>query len=129
MSYLKNYMVHRRGAGYVPVDGFLDTASKYLSQAGDIIKTGTTILNDPALPKIIANVVELNSLEKSDAKTSSGQASGATGQGIGLRKVVRPLELFVFYRKNPWIAPVAVASLVGLPFLMGYLLGRPGRSK
>lgn len=128
MSYLKNYMVHR-GTGYVPTAGFFDTASKYLNQAGDIIKTGTTILNDPALPKIIANVVELNSLEKSDAKTPSGQASGATGQGIGLRKVVRPLELFVFYRKNPWIAPVAIGGLIGLPFVLGYLLGRPGRSK
>ena len=123
MSYVNQYISARRRPA--PMGGFLDTANRYISQAGDIIKTGTTVLSDPALPKIVGMVMELNSLEKSAA--ASGPSSGSTGQGIGLRKVVKPLELFVYYRKNEWILPVAVAGLVGLPFLLGYVVGKPSR--
>jgi hypothetical protein len=122
MSYVNQYMSTRRRPA--PMGGLLDTASKYINQGADIIKTGTTVLNDPALPQIIGMVVELNSLEK---KAASSPSSGSTGQGIGLRKVVKPLELFVFYRKNEWILPVAIGGLIGLPFLLGYVVGKPGR--
>lgn len=121
MSYVNKYMTSRRP---VATGGVFDTATKYINQGAEIIKTGTTVLSDPALPQIIGMVVELNAMEKSAANTPS---SGSTGQGIGLRKVVKPLELFVFYRKNEWVLPVAIAGLVGLPFLLGYVVGKPGR--
>jgi hypothetical protein len=124
MSYVNTYLSTRRRPA--AVGGLLDTAQKYLDQAGGVIKAGTTILQDPALPKIVANVMELNSLEKKSPSTSSsGSSSG--GQGIGLNKVVRPLEAFVFYRKNEWILPVALAGVVGAPFLLGYLFGKRKR--
>lgn len=110
MSYVKSFMRTRRP---VATSGLSD----WIQKGTDILKTGTTVLSDPALPQIVGMVAELHAM---GPKTPSG----ATAPGIGLQAVVKPLEVFVFYRKNTWVLPVALAGIIALPFFLGYTLGK-----
>lgn len=111
MSYVKTFMRTQRP---VATSGL----TEWLQKGADILKTAGTVLNDPALPQVVGMVAELHSMEP------PSKPGGAPGPGIGLNTIVKPLQAFVFYRKNTWVLPVAVAGLIGLPFFLGYTFGR-----
>lgn len=99
-----------RAPGYVAVGG-LDPL-----QTTQAIKE---IILDPALPRIINHLLELNKLEQ--------KPGGPHVPGIGLRHVEQPLKAYIWVRKNPWAFPVGIAALLGIPFLLGYFTGGGGR--
>jgi len=76
------------------------------------------IANDPALPQVASRIQTLHSLE---AQASAGTVNA---QGIGLHRLVKPLDAYITYRKNPWLGYVAVAAALGLPFFLGYVMGK-----
>ena len=45
-------------------------------------------------------------------------------ENLGLKKVAKPLRAYVWYRKNPWILPVGIAAVIGIPFALGYAFGK-----
>lgn len=83
---------------------------------GQLTKAVTTIVTDPALPRIVGYVLELNRLEQ--------KPGGPTIEGIGLSNIERPLKMYVWSRKNKWSVPVAIGVLLGIPFLLGYAIGK-----
>lgn len=115
MSYVKKFMAVRR-----PVPS--GDLSDWIAKGAQILQTGTTVLSDPALPQIVGMVAELHAMQPPSAP------GGAPGAGIGLNSIVKPLEAFVYYKKHTWVLPVAVVALIGLPFILGYTLGRPRSS-
>lgn len=111
MSYTKTTLGPR---GRSTLDGLLDTASSALDAA-------KYILEDPALPKITYSVVELHSLEQRGAKP------GTSKPGIGLNRFVTPLQTYVKMRRNPIIGYAALAGIVSIPVMIGYILGKGRR--
>jgi len=116
MSYIKKFVAAR------PIS--TSGVSDWLQKGAEILKSAKTVLDDPALPEVTGMVFELNQMEKKGAKAGE---PGVPSKGIGLRTVVKPLRAFVFYRKNTWILPVAIAGVIGMPFLLGFVFGRRGR--
>lgn len=96
--------------------------ARYIPPMGDIFDTiGTAlqgagaIASDPALGEVLLLVNQLKQINAS--KPSSGG-------GVGMADLVTPLRAFVFYEENPWVGPVAIAAILGLPFLLGYTFGK-----
>lgn len=99
----------------------LDKAKQYAGKAGGILDSAKVILEDPALPEITGYILELSQLEQRAPK--KGGAPSKT-KGVGLKRIVVPLKYYVAYRKNPLIGYIALAAILGLPFMLGYLLGK-----
>lgn len=104
--------IHRTGRG-----GYVGMGSA----AGDAVTSAAAIIQDPALPKVLQLIVQLNKIEAA----SSGKSG--TSAGVGLSTIVLPLRGYVYAKQNPWVLPLGVAALLGIPMALGYTLGK--RSK
>lgn len=87
-----------------------------------VLNAVTAITTDPALPTVANLVMELRSLE------AKGDTTVSTQPGIGLKRIVTPLRYYVTYRRNPILGYAAVAAILGLPFLLGYKMGKRKRT-
>lgn len=112
--------------------GLLDDLAKQgadlFKQAQPAIDIGTKILKDPYLPEMACELTRLSNLEAGKGPGPSCRRTVATpaqiAQGVGLRHAVGPLRLYIFHRQYPWVAPLAVAGLLGLTFWLGYEVGK-----
>lgn len=93
---------------------------QYLETASSVLGATKTILEDPALPRVTALVMELHSLQPK----SSGGSSGGSSKGIGLNKIVGPLEFYVATQRNPILGYAVIAGVLAVPFLLGYAVGK-----
>jgi len=82
-----------------------------LSAISSVATTALNVSNDPALPKVVSLLGEIKDLPS--------KGPFVTEQGIGLSKIVRPLELYIAYKKNPWIVPAALTGAVIVIFAAG----------
>jgi hypothetical protein len=92
---------------------------QYLETASNVLGATKTILEDPALPRVTTLVMELHSLQP-----KSKGASGPPSKGIGLNKIVGPLEFYVATQRNPILGYAVVAGILAVPFLVGYAVGK-----
>jgi hypothetical protein len=117
-----------------PVNGVIDDISKVGSQiqsvlqsSGKALEAAQAILEDQYFPRIVDLIKQLKALEGPKTPTASTPATAATAAkpvGVGLHRFVKPLEMYVEYRKRPWIGYVAVATAVAIPLLLGFGIGR-----
>lgn len=96
-----------------------------LSTVTGAVGTAASVTQDPYLSETICHVQQLAENEKTGKITTvcAKTPDGRTG-GIGLRKVVKPLRAYVYAEQNPWVYPAAAAVAIGVPFLLGYLMGK-----
>lgn len=89
------------------------------------IGTAASVAADPYLGETVCHVQQLAEHEKTGriVTVCKPTRDGLTG-GVGLRKVVKPLRAYVYAEQNPWVYPVAVGVAVGVPFFLGYLMGK-----
>lgn len=104
-----------------PLDPLVGAIKKFAPTVGSALEAGKAILDDPALPKLTGYVLELKTLQ-------TKRGGGAPTKGIGLSDIVTPVKYYVAFQKNRWIAPVAALAILGLPFLLGYSVGKRKRS-
>jgi hypothetical protein len=103
----------------------VSSVTSALSTVTGAIGTAASAVNDPYLPETICHVRQMSELENGGrvVTTCAKTADGLRG-GIGLRKFVKPLRAYVYAEQNPWVYPVAIGAAVGVPLLLGYLLGK-----
>lgn len=88
------------------------------------ISAAVDVAGDPYLPEIICRVQQLHSIRSHQPiQVCQDTPLGIPG-GVGLGRLVLPLRAFVFAEANPWVYPVGIAVLIGLPVLIGYELGK-----
>ena len=88
-----------------------------LATIGDAAKVANYVLTVPYLPRISQHLMRLHELE-----VQSGVESNLAG--VGLKHVEKPLSWYVWYREQPLAGPLAVAGLIAIPFVVGYLVGK-----
>jgi hypothetical protein len=88
-----------------------------LSALSSLASAAASVATDPYLPQVVYLVNRLDAAE-------SGGSSGGSSSGVGLKYLVKPLGWYVTVRERPWLIPVLAGVVLGLPFLLGYKMGR-----
>lgn len=88
----------------------------------DIATTAAAVMADPAWPEVACRVSQLRAIEARKPVPGCAKMNVGAG-GVGLRKALPPLRAYVYAEQHPWVKPAALAVVLGLPFLLGYLAG------
>jgi hypothetical protein len=103
----------------------MDQIAGYINKAASVGGTVKDILDDPYLPEIACYVEQLHAINNNLPLPVCQQLPpGLPGQGVGLQKIRPFVRGYVYAEQHPWMKPVALAALFGVPFLVGYLVGR-----
>src|SRR3990172_6644847 len=105
----------------------LGDAASVIHSVTSGISTAVNISTDPYLPETICRAQQLVAIENDKAVPPCALTRSGLRGGIGLRGVMPVLRAYVYAQQRPWIYPVAVAAAVGVPVLLGYLLGKGSR--
>lgn len=116
-------MSYERIGSYEAPGGVLDYASQAFSAAAPILGLAADVAEDPALPTVIAKAKTLIACRTKTASTVK-TSTGAQAPGIGLSSYVTPLDLLIYDCQYPWARYVAIGALIGVPFLVGYLVAK-----
>jgi hypothetical protein len=88
------------------------------------VSTAVDVTSDPYLPEAICRAQQLVAIEnKRPVPVCTTTRDGLVG-GIGLRRVMPVVRGFVYAEQHPWTYPVAGAVVIGIPVLIGYLIGK-----
>ena len=103
--------------------GIVDTIKTVTSG----VSTAVDISTDPYLPETICRAKQLAAIEdRTTVPTCTNTRPGLQG-GIGLRKAMVPLRAYVYAEQRPWVYPVAIAAVIGIPLLVGVMIGKGSR--
>jgi hypothetical protein len=92
--------------------------AEYAGKVGGVVQATSAILDDPALPKVTGLIMDINALQP------PAKPGGAKPAGIGLKYAVAPLKAYKYALQHKWVAPVAALAVLGIPFFIGYSLGK-----
>lgn len=99
------------------LSSIITTTLKGVSAAADVV-------SDPYLPETICHIEQLSQIKKGQRVQICGQVPPGLPGGVGLEKAQMPLRAYVYAEQNTWVYPAAIAAVVGIPFLFGYLIGK-----
>ncbi len=142
-----------RGSGLLPSNitmTYTTRKSRYAEPMGDslsdLIKCGQSAIGaaiggatDPYLPEVMCRIAQLQALGKgrTPLQTLFGKkptvavpacAAVAPGRGgIGLEKAVKPLRSLVYVNQHPVAVWLGLTALLGVPVLLGYMIGKGSR--
>lgn len=95
-----------------------------LAKASPILGTAAKIISDPYLPEAACRVSQLHAIENKKAVPTCATTPAGRGGGIGIRKAMPLLRGYVYAERHPVVKPLAIAGALGVPLLIGFLLGR-----
>lgn len=99
----------------------------YLPPMGDIggtIATAIDVATDPYIPEIVCRVQQLKQIGSNQPVQVCTDTPDTVVGGVGIRSAMPALRAYVFAQQNPWVYPVAIAAILGIPLWIGYELGR-----
>lgn len=105
--------------------------AEILDKAAPAVLAASKVIEDPALPEIVCEVLRLNKVVSGQNPGPSCPRRVITGadkrKGVGLYVAREPLRAYVWARQNPFLALGAAAALVGVIGYVGYSMGRRSR--
>ena len=111
----------------------------------NLLKCGTGVIvaasgiSDPYLPEVACRVSQLQALttgrtpvqiligKKATIQVPACKPTPPGQKGIGVEKAIGPLRAAVYVGQNPSIVWLGAAAIVGVPLLLGYMLGTRSR--
>lgn len=100
----------------------LGDVSSVLASAVQYAPTVAEIISDPYLPEAACRVDQIYQA-RSGVPLKVCNPTPATPMTI-IGRAILPLKYVAFAEQNQWVYPATVVALLGLPFLVGYSLGR-----
>jgi hypothetical protein len=116
-------------------DTFSDLMKCGQSAAGAVIGGAT----DPYLPEAICRISQLQALGKDRTPLQAlfgkkptvpvpACVSTPPGRpGIGLERAIKPLRALVYVNKHPMTVWLGLTAIIGVPMLVGYMIGRKAK--
>lgn len=104
-----------------------------------IVGTAVGGVADPYLPEVLCRVQQLQAMTKgrTPLQILTGKKPVAPippckeiplgRKSIGVDKAIKPLRTVVYVGQNPHVVWLGAAAIVGVPLLLGYMLGRGSR--
>lgn len=102
---------------------FITKAIKIVRKAEPYIDDIIDVVEDPALPAIIQRVRIIRNLNKGLSPTGT-PLSGNELAEVGLTKYLPVIDTYIWIKQHVWIVPVAIAGVLLIPGLIGYVIGR-----
>ena len=124
MAYLPRNVPRASAVGDVSLTDVIDALKKGYAVAAPILTAGSKVMQDPYLPEVTCRTLQLSALEHKQPMPACPDTPMNRTGGIGLRKIVRPMRAYVYAEQHPWVKPAAVAAVIGIPMILGYLLAR-----
>lgn len=122
MGYLRNRNRARRSG----MSGLGDLTS-IVNSVGSALGVSIDIANDPYLSETVCHIGQLKQI-------NSGQPAGACAEtqpglqgGVGLGPIQPYLRAYVYAQEHKWVYAVGAAVILGLPFMIGYDVGKGKR--
>jgi len=104
------------------------TRRRQLSGLGGVLDTigiAADVASDPYFPELVCRVQQLKAIDHGQAPNACAYTvDDGSGNGVGLRRGMPGLRAYVYAQQNPWVYPLVIAGVIGLPMLIGYHLGR-----
>lgn len=91
------------------------------------IGTALDVASDPYLAEVVCRIGQLKSIDHGEVVATCAQTPDGSVGGVGLRNVAPALRAYVYAQQHPWVYPLAVAVVLGLPLWAGYRLGKDHR--
>lgn len=113
----------RKHSGLSGLGGVIDTIKTVSSAAGAAVE----ITTDPYFPETVCRAKQLAAIEDHKAVPPCTNTRPGLQGGIGLRKAMIPLRAYVYAEQRPWVYPVAIAAAVGIPLVLGFMIGKGSR--
>lgn len=104
--------------------GGLGDVASTLANLATAVQTGVEVGSDPYLPETICRAQQLIAIENQRPVPACASTPANLSGGIGLRIAMPVLRGLVYAQQHKWVYPVAVAGVIGVPMLVGYLLGK-----
>jgi hypothetical protein len=86
------------------------------------------ILEDPALPEVIRIAREIDAAERArrgpPKPLKPGEKPKPPQKGVGLKNAIVPLNLYLTWRRRPWLPWAAGAGVLALAFALGWKWGK-----
>lgn len=122
MSYAR-YMRRNRKPPQ-PMGDFGSVISGVLNTITGAVNKVAEFGSDPYSPELICRIGQLAAIKGHQPVPACQSVPLTVDDSIGLRKAMLPLRAYVYAEQHPWAYPAAAAAVVGLPFLLGYYLGK-----
>ena len=98
--------------------------SKILSYASKVPQYATTIMeviDDPYLPETACQIDRVYEARHGyPIKTCNKMPPDGSSSGLGLNRAIPVLRAVAYAEQHKWIYPLAVAAILGIPFMLGY---------
>lgn len=91
---------------------------------GDVLSTTLDVASDPYLPEVACRIQQLQAVDRGQVVGECAETPDNLPGGVGLRTAMPALRAYVYAQQNKWVYPVAIAAILGIPFWIGYELGR-----
>ena len=111
-----------------------EKVSAFAAKAPAYVETAMNVIEDPALPEFVGLLNKMRALEAGPPKPAepgwakiplpSTAPAPSKPVGIGLKRLVAPLKLYVKYRQNPALGYAAVGGVVLILVGLGFGIGR-----
>lgn len=99
-----------------------------VSEVTDAISSMARALTDPYLPETVCRAKQIYAIRTGKTPPVCPKTKPNLPGGIGLSKAIVPVRGFSYAEQHRWVYPASVAALLGIPFVLGYLIGSHKRS-
>lgn len=90
-----------------------------MGDVSSILTTGLNVATDPYSQELLCQVQALQTIGRGGGMPTCPETPDGTPDTANIANLVKGLRLYVYAQANPWVYPVAIAALVGIPFLLG----------
>lgn len=108
----------------------IDDLQTVFNQAPQYLGIAAQVLADPAFPQVVSLASRIANAGAPTVPYPPGTLPPLTVPpgyppgyiGVGLDRLITPLEILAWYEENPVLGGLALLAVVATPFVIGYLL-------
>ncbi len=95
-----------------------------IGAASTAVNKITEVATDPYTPELVCRVGQLAAIRGKRPVPDCQNTPLTYDDQMGFRKIMWPVRAYVYGEQNPWAYPAAIGAILGIPFLLGYWLGK-----
>lgn len=101
-------------------------AKRGLGDIASTIGAALDVASDPYLAEVVCHIQQLKQIDTGQPVAICAPTPDGIPGGVGLRKMAPALRAYVYAEQNPWVYPLVVAAVVGIPMWIGFQLAKGG---